>query len=146
MKPEITLTLTLAVDDLQRSAAFYRGMLGMAPEEFLPAPGLPPCMLLRCGDSTILFRQAQALEASHPALFQNLDRHPRGIGVTIELSCTDLEQVRRNLTRGGIHLLYELEDREFDRRELWVQDPDGFLLILMQEASSPQQNQSYRHA
>jgi len=132
----MSLTLTLAVEDLERTETFYRELLHQPIERLQPAPGFPPLLLLLRGGSVILFRSAAALEASHPALFQNLDRHPRGVGVSLELQVADLAPIRRNLDRSGHHLLYELEDDEHRRREVWLHDPDGYLLILTQEAAA----------
>jgi catechol 2,3-dioxygenase-like lactoylglutathione lyase family enzyme len=129
----MSLTLTLAVRDLDRTAEFYGEVLQLAIERFVPSPGHPEVLLLACGDSAILFRELAALEALHPALFQNLERHPRGVGMTLELPLKRLRPVMRNIDRRGLHTLYELEDEEFERRELWLHDPDGYLVILTEE-------------
>jgi len=126
----MSLTLTLAVADLEKTELFYQQTLGLDLESFEPAPGYPRVLLLLSGGTAILFRQQQALEASHPALFQNLDRHPKGVGVTLELELPDLMATRQAIDHQGLHLLYELEDQEHQRRELWLHDPDGYLLIL----------------
>ncbi len=133
----MNFTLTLAVRDLDRTAAFYREVLGLKPEALHPLPGRPPVLLLSGGDSIILFRESVVLEALHPALFQNLDRHPRGVGVTLEFAVHDLRPVLRAIDRRQLHTLYELEDEEFGRREVWLHDPDGYLVIMHQEEKSP---------
>lgn len=129
----MSLTLTLAVRDLDRTAEFYGEVLQLEIERFVPSPGHPEVLLLVCGDTAILFRELAALEALHPALFQNMERHPRGVGMTLELPLKRLQPVVRNIDRGGLHTLYELEDEEFGRREVWLHDPDGYLLILTEE-------------
>jgi len=123
-------TLTLAVADLDRTERFYLDILGLRMEAFEPAPGYPRVLLLVQGDAAILFRQQQALAASHPALFEHLDRHPKGVGMTLELELPDLNATCRAIDRHGLHPLYELEDAEYGRKELWIHDPDGYLLIL----------------
>ncbi|MBE0595787.1 MAG: VOC family protein [Desulfuromonadales bacterium] len=125
-------SLTLAVADLQRSAEFYREVAGLPAEIFVPAAG-HPVLLLRCGETVILFRQTQVMEALHPALFQNLERHPRGVGVSLEFQLPDLEPVLRAVARRRLPVLYDLEDDEHRRREIWLHDPDGYLLVLQQE-------------
>lgn len=129
----MSFTLTLAVRDLERTAVFYREVLELPVERLVPAPAHPPVLLLLRGDATILFRETAVLEARHPALFQHLDRHPLGMGMTIEFTLDDLRPVLRNLDRLRLHILYELEDEEFGRREVWLHDPDGYLIILHQE-------------
>lgn len=129
----MNFTLTLAVDDLERTALFYGEVLGLALERFVPAPGHPPVLLLLRGDATLLFRENAALEALHPALFQNLERHPRGVGMTLEFTLPTLTPVLKSIARRQLHTLYEMEDEEFGRREVWLHDPDGYLVILGEE-------------
>jgi catechol 2,3-dioxygenase-like lactoylglutathione lyase family enzyme len=129
----MSFTLTLAVRDLDKTAAFYGEILQMEVERFVPTADSPAVLLLRCGDTAILFRELTVLEALHPALFQNLDRHPRGIGVTLEFPIRSLKPLLKNIDRLRLHTLYELNDEEFGRREIWLHDPDGYLLILSEE-------------
>ncbi|WP_432822392.1 VOC family protein [Trichloromonas sp.] len=129
----MNLTLTLGVVDLDQTADFYRDILHLPIERFLPGAGHQPLLMLRRGDATILFRQLETLEAQHPALFQSLHRHPLGIGMTLEFIAADLKPVLRAIDRQQLHLLYELEDDEFDRHEIWLHDPNGYLVILCQE-------------
>ncbi len=124
------LTVTLAIADLGVTEHFYTETLGLSIERFVPLAGHPPILLLRRETATLLFRETAVLEALHPALFQNLARHPVGVGITLELEVPDLRPLLRRLERRGWPLLYELEDEEFDRREIWLHDPDGYLLVL----------------
>ncbi|MDY0268534.1 VOC family protein [Trichloromonas sp.] len=126
-------TLTLGVEDLDRTAFFYGEILGLPVETRVPGPGHPPLLLLRRGDATLLFRPLEVLEARHPALFQNLSRHPLGVGTTLEFTLPDLRPVLRAVARYDLQPLYELEDAEHDREELWLHDPDGYLVILTRE-------------
>jgi len=133
----MSLTLTLAVADIERTADFYREILHQDLEFFTPLPGHPPILLLHRAEATILFRQDAALEALHPALFQNLDRHPRGIGTVLELSTADLSPTLRAIDRNNLHTLYEIDDAEHRRREIWIHDPDGYLIVVSEEAAAP---------
>lgn len=129
----MNFTLTLAVSDLERTTDFYGELLGLPIERFVPLPEHPSVLLLGNGDATILFRETAALEALHPALFQNLERHPRGVGVTLEFTFRELQLIQKKIDRRQLHVLYELEDDEFSRHEVWLHDPDGYLVILSEE-------------
>lgn len=133
----MSLTLTLAVADLDRTEEFYRDWLRQPVERLDPLAGQRSVLLLLFGETAVLFRQDETLAATHPALFQHLDRHPKGQGMSLELDYTDLGPISRTLDRYGYHLLYELQDDEHQRRELWLHDPDGYLLILTQDPSWP---------
>lgn len=129
----MSFILNLAVEDLERTLEFYREVLGLPVERFAPAVGHPEVLILRRGETTLLFREIEVVEALHPALFQNLHRHPLGVGLSLEFSLPDLCGASHNLDRRGLHTLYELDDAEFGRAELWLHDPDGYLVVLCRE-------------
>jgi catechol 2,3-dioxygenase-like lactoylglutathione lyase family enzyme len=133
MEARMNLTLTLAVADLEATAEFYREVLQLPVEQLIPLPGHPPLLLLLRGDASLLFREKSTLEALHPAQFQHLDRHPLGLGMTLDFAVADLEPALRAIARRNLHTLYELEDAEHRRREIWLHDPDGYLIILSQD-------------
>lgn len=129
----MSFILNIAVEDIDRTQRFYGETLLMPVERFVPAPGHPTVLILRQGQTTLLFRQFEVVEAMHPAVFQNLQRHPLGVGVSLEFEIANLDEVERNIDRRGLHTLYELDDAEFDRSELWLHDPDGYLVVLCRE-------------
>jgi extradiol dioxygenase family protein len=126
-------SLSLAVTDLQQTENFYRDILQLSPRRGQTRAGLADFLLLHCRQTCIVFRPLADLEASHPALLQNLARHPLGVGVQLEFSCADLSGIVRNLKQQHWPVKYELEDDEHQRRELWLHDPDGYLLVLNEE-------------
>jgi len=127
------LSFTLGVADLQRSEDFYREILQLNPERGDTDKGELEFLLLRCAGSCIVLRPLQVLEAQHPALLQNLTRQPLGVGMQVELSCTDLSAVRLAIERYQWPVCYELEDDEHQRSEIWLHDPDGYLVVLNEE-------------
>jgi catechol 2,3-dioxygenase-like lactoylglutathione lyase family enzyme len=129
----MNFTLTLAVRDIEHTERFYRDVLQFAIERFVPAKGHPPVLLLERGGASLLFREKEVLEALHPAIFQHLDRHPVGTGLTIEFTVSDLRPISKAIFRREWPILYELQDDEFNRRELWLHDPDGYVIVLTQE-------------
>ena len=108
------LSLTLGVADLQRTADFYREILQLNPQRN-QSRSKPDFLLLRCGETCVVFRQ------------------PLGVGLQLELSCSDLSVVRNCIERYQWPVVYELEDDEHRRSEIWLQDPDGYLLVLNEE-------------
>jgi hypothetical protein len=73
------------------------------------------------------------MEARHPALLQNLTRDSFGVGVQLELSYDNLDDVYRMIKYYDWPIAYELDDQEHRRRELWLHDPDGYLLVLNED-------------
>ncbi len=130
----MSMMITLAVKNLQRTQAFYAQICQLAIERHLLLDDMPPVLILQQGGGTILFRELASLQALHPTVFEAADRHPLGMGVTIELEVTDLDATRRLIAHHQIHVLYELQDEESGWRELWLHDPDGYLIILSQHS------------
>jgi len=133
------LNLTLAAVDLQKTENFYREVLLLSPQ-FIHNSHAEKCyLLLIFGDLKITFQRLQDVEAQHPVLLQNLTRVPLGVGVQLEMSCNNLDDIYSRANHFNWPLAYELEDREHQRRELWLQDPDGYLLILNQEKAKAEE-------
>jgi len=128
------LNLTLAVVDLDKTEKFYRDILLLAPEFFHNSPAENSYLVLFVGKIKVVFQRLQEMEAQHPVLLQNLTRVPLGVGVQLEMSCNDLDVIYSMVNHYHWPIAYELEDREHHRRELWLHDPDGYLLVLNEES------------
>ena len=129
----MVLNLTLAATDLEKTAIFYRKVLLLSPE-LIQSPTLENSFLrLFFGKMRVVFQDRQEMEARHPALLQNLTRDSFGVGVQLELSYDNLDDVYRMIKYYDWPIAYELDDQEHRRRELWLHDPDGYLLVLNEE-------------
>lgn len=126
------LNLTLGVSDLEHSELFYRDLLGLEVLRQGGKHGLT-FLMVDCGNCQLVLQPVTTMMASHPALFQNFERQQPGNGIQLELTCRNVEAIQKCLDRHRWPILYELDDQEHGRRELWIQDPDGYLLILNQE-------------
>lgn len=120
------LNLTLAVNDPDVSVQFYRDILNLRVE----LSDQSDFFIVSFHNIKVLFQRLAQLEQQHPAFLQHLGRSPLGVGVQFEVECADLEAVERRLAGCGWPIIYELDDREHKRRELWVQDPDGYVVVL----------------
>jgi catechol 2,3-dioxygenase-like lactoylglutathione lyase family enzyme len=127
------LNITLAVADLENTAEFYREILQRTPEVVNDSHGNARYLLLTLDNIKIVFQRCEDMEALHPSLLQNLSRDTPGVGLQLELTCPDLAEVYRQVKRYRWPIAYELEDQEHQRRELWLHDPDGYLLVLNEE-------------
>ncbi|WP_029913385.1 VOC family protein [Pelobacter seleniigenes] len=127
------LNLTLGVTDLQRSQIFYSEILELEVDSQPAHNSRPAFLLVRCGATRLVLQPLAVLEAQHPALLQNLSRDTLGVGLQLEFSCPDMSALLHRLQARHWPILYELEDQEHQRRELWLHDPDGYLLVLNEE-------------
>ena len=128
----MTLNLTVGVTDLEQSEAFYRDLIGL-DLFFQKSDHGFSFLLVDCGNCQIVLQPAAAMAATHPVLFQNFSRQQPGSGIQLELTCDNLAEVLARLEKKRWPVLYELDDQDHCRREVWVQDPDGYLLVLNQE-------------
>ena len=118
MTPQITETnFVIAVPDLQKSAAFYRDVLGFAVQA-IPDPGW---LFFTCGDCTIM--AGECPEAVPPsewgdhAYFAYL--RVRGIDEYCAAVCA-----------AGARLCRELRDEPWGRREFGVFTADGHRIMF----------------
>ncbi len=125
--------LTLAAADLQKTERFYREILLLSPEYIHNSHAENSYLLLIIGNMKIVFQHLQDIEVQHPVLLQNLTRVPLGVGLQLEVNCDNLDDIYTRINHYGWPIAYELDDREHQRRELWLQDPDGYLLVLNEE-------------
>jgi len=127
------LNITLAVSDLETTTEFYREILQLPLERITDSHGEERYLLVALDNIKVVFQRSNDMEASHPALLQNLSRDSVGVGLQLELNCPDLEDVYRRIKYYQWPIVYELDDQEHHRRELWLHDPDGYLLVLNEE-------------
>lgn len=129
------LNITLAVADLEITTQFYRDVLQLPVKKIADSRGQECYLLVTMDNIQVVFQRREEMEALHPAVFQNLTRDSFGVGLQLELNCPDLKNVYRQIVRQRWPISYELEDQEHQRRELWLHDPDGYLLILNEESN-----------
>ncbi|MDY0290867.1 MAG: VOC family protein [Desulfuromonadaceae bacterium] len=131
----MSFILTLGVTDLERSDFFYRHILGFRVERFHPATQRVESLIIREGNVNIVMLPAATLRKRHPAAFEHLGRTPFGAGMSLDFQVENLTAIARNLKKHMLPILYELEDEEHNRREIWLYDPSGYLVTLCQEGA-----------
>ncbi len=117
----------LNVKDLDRSLAFYSGILGF-----------PEMLRLHKDDGSTWLVYLRITDDQYLELFPGAeeDRAPKSWhanGVThICLSVADIEKIVGNLTARGVKLIVPLKDGADGNRQAWIADPDGNRIELMQ--------------
>ena len=93
-------------------------------------PAIPPFCCCAAATPPCCFARTPSSRPCTRRRCKTCSAIPRGVGLFLELTLPDLSPARHRLARRGWRLLYELEDAEFDREEIWLHDPDGYLLVL----------------
>ena len=125
----------LLVSDFARSHAFYTQVLGFT---VLYTRQNPAFAYLEQGDLQLML-----LEAEEPDWLGNPLEPPFGRGINLQMELDDVQPVYSRLVASGATLYRDLKDtwRETGEgltgsREVWFQDPDGYLLRFSQPLGS----------
>jgi len=137
----------ICVSDLERSLAFYRDLLGFAPEHELEVEGQPTDTLLRLRGTKLkavyLARDGVRIELLRFAAPLAPPRHERvmnEVGLThLSFRVADLDAVVNALRGAGERVLEDTVMRfpEFGSAACFVVDPDGQLIELVQAPGDP---------
>jgi glyoxylase I family protein len=137
----------ICVSDLERSLAFYRDLLGFAPEHELEVEGEPTDTLLRLHGTKLkavyLSRDGVRIELLHFASPTGPPRHARvmnEVGLThLSFRVADLDAVVTDLRAAGAQVLDDtiLRFPDFGSAACFVVDPDGQLIELVQAPGDP---------
>lgn len=123
--PARTLFPMLSVDDLDRSLAFYRELLG--GEECFRYPDERPVFLtLRFGDAELGLGRL----SDEPALHGEPLRPAQGHRVELCVYVDDVDATVARMREAGVPVLREPLDVPWGERIAYVRDPDGNLVML----------------
>ncbi|MDP3890844.1 VOC family protein [Nocardioides sp.] len=103
--------------DLARSQRFYRDTLGLAVHREFGDPNSP---------GLVFFLGNGLLEVSGRA------GEPPGDGFALWLQVRDVSAEHRRLADAGVTVLREPQREPWGLVELWVADPDGVRIVLVQ--------------
>jgi predicted enzyme related to lactoylglutathione lyase len=112
--------ILLRPTDLERSRAFYRDVLGLEIyREFGPWEER----------GTVFFLGGGFLEVSGRT---EPPASPAGPGMQLWLQVPDIEEARRRLADRGAELLREPREEPWGLLEMWLADPDGVRLCVVE--------------
>ena len=103
--------------DLARSRHFYRDVLGLAVNREFGTLADP---------SVVFFLGGGLLEISGPTA------SPPGRSVQIWLQVRDVHAEHDRLTGAGAHVLREPTVEPWGLTEMWIEDPDGVRIVLVE--------------
>ena len=117
-----SLSASFTVNDLDKSLAWYRDVLGFVVGERWEDGGKLQGVQLRAGSCELYLTQDD---------FKKGRDRPKGIG--FRLWCTtqqDIDELAERIRRAGGQLAHGPVDRSWGGRELGVTDPDGFQISI----------------
>jgi predicted enzyme related to lactoylglutathione lyase len=103
--------------DLDRSRRFYRDVLGLAIYREFGPPEDP---------SVVFFLGSGLLEVSGQAA------EPSGSSVMIWIQVRDVHAEHSRLAAAGVRILREPATEPWGLIEMWIEDPDGIRIVLVE--------------
>lgn len=123
----------LIVKNLEDSLKFYRDCLGFVVEYERPEERF---VFLSCNKAQIMLLEDNANQHSRTGPLE----YPRGQGVNFSIQTENLDKLAASLESDGYQLRIPIRDQWHRRndtllgeRQLWVMDPDGYLLRFIQD-------------
>jgi lactoylglutathione lyase len=118
----------LSTEDLDRSAGFYRDLLGGVETYRFPAGESPVFLVVRLGESDI---GLGAITGAAP-LHGQAQRPAQGHRMELCVYVDQVDAMVERLRAAGVPILLEPVDQPWGERVAYVSDPDGNLLMLTQ--------------
>lgn len=128
-------SIQLSVADLDSTEAFYSGLLDLPVQRALTVPGAPEHLVLDLGKCQMIFVVDSEVAERHPILQARLETFPRGVGMTLHLMVEGIEEIHKAILAEELEVLYPLELKPYGAWELWLFDPDGYLVVLEEPAN-----------
>jgi catechol 2,3-dioxygenase-like lactoylglutathione lyase family enzyme len=118
--PATALIPSLGVSDLDRSRDFYLRFFGLELADSYDEEGRMAWCWLRAAGAQLMLQQLNADQQIrlNPAIGQSW---------VVYLRVDDLDAVHNKLKEGGFPVS-DIQETQFDAREFFVQDPDGYEL------------------
>jgi uncharacterized glyoxalase superfamily protein PhnB len=117
-----SLWASLTVNDLRKSLAWYRDVVGFTVHQEYEREGKLMAVALKAGDVRILLGQDDGAKG--------WDRR-KGEGFSLQLMTTqDVDEIAKRIKERGGTLESEPADMPWGARVFRVQDPDGFNLAI----------------
>jgi len=124
------LSIQLSVRDLGATEAFYAGILELPVQRAVTSFGAPEHLELSLDGCQVFFVEEAAVVRAHPILEARLANYPLGVGMTLHLTVSEIDDIYQELLEQDLEILYPLELKPYGARELWCFDPDGYLVVL----------------
>jgi len=114
-------TVNLVVSDVGRSVGFYRDVFG-ADVRYSD----PDFAAIKLGDLDFMLHADHTYD-SHPWYGRLLAERGRGLGAELRLFGVDPDDLESRARELGATVLQSATDKPFGWRDVWVQDPDGYV-------------------
>jgi uncharacterized glyoxalase superfamily protein PhnB len=121
------LSISLSCNDLQKSLAWYRDVVGFTEGERYERDGSLRAVVLEAGDMQILIGQDDGAKGMNRA---------KGQGMSFQFTTNQgIDDIANRIKANGGTLESEPIDTPWGARTFRLSDPDGFKLVISSERS-----------
>lgn len=124
----LKITPNLVVDDVERSTAFYRDVLGFSVFMTMPEQAPFAFIWLRRGSVDVFLNDAKGVGELDPALAER----PRGGSFSMYMLVTAVDDLYARIGSRA-KVVEAIHTQPYGMREFVLQDPDGYLITLAAE-------------
>jgi lactoylglutathione lyase len=125
------LTPNLIVSNVERSLAFYEGVLGFARGMTVPEQSPYVFASVTGGPVEIFFNDEAVVAKESPQLAGK----GRGGGNTMFIEIDDIDAYYEQI-RNRVHIVLPLVNQWYGMREFGIEDPDGYVITFAQPVKS----------
>jgi len=125
------LTPNLIVSNVERSLAFYEGVLGFARGMTVPEQSPHVFASVTGGPVEIFFNDEAVVAKESPQLAAK----GRGGGNTMFIEIDDIDAYYEQI-RNRVHTVLPLVNQWYGMREFGIEDPDGYVITFAQPVKS----------
>ena len=123
-----SLDASQTADDLQKSLAWYRDVLGFTVDREHARDGKLIAVSLKAGTARILLTQDNGLRGEHRV---------KGAGFSLQFTTVqDIDALAKRATENGAELETEPTDTPWGVRMFRIVDPSGFKLVIASAAEN----------
>jgi uncharacterized glyoxalase superfamily protein PhnB len=116
-------SVSLTVKDIEKSLAWYTGVMGLGVERFVERDGKPMFVALKAGDVRISLNQDDGAKGWERV---------KGLGFSVNISVTeDIDAIADRIKASGGTLDSEPVDAAWGARFFSLTDPDGYKLSML---------------
>ena len=117
------------VKDLNKTYDFYRNVLGFDIDKVSNEDDFDFIIMKRDGFE-LIFEQESVVLQLHPKISEEWGKGKKGSGVALNFVVDNLYEIYGRIRANKVKIIYDIAEKHYGMREVWIYDPDKYLLVL----------------
>ncbi len=116
------------VRDLNKTFDFYSNVLGFEIEKVSTEDEFD-FLIMQQSDHEIMFEQESVVKKLHPKISDGW-KGKKGSGVVLNFIVDNIYEIYGRVKAHNVKVLYDIADKHYGMREVWIYDPDDYLIVI----------------